>query len=59
MVGGLLCGQVGGGSGKNVAPVLGAVGGGSVRTVTQSIAPTVGQKATVEGSTLRDRGSSS
>ena len=30
---------------------------GSLRTITQSTAPTLGQKVTVEGSTLRARGS--
>jgi outer membrane lipoprotein SlyB len=84
VVGGLLGHQMGGGSGKKVTTVLGAVGGGvagnevekharattvyqvkvrmddgSLRTLTQSSAPAVGQKVTVEGSTLRVRASAS
>ncbi len=78
VLGGVLGNQVGGGNGRKVATVIGAVGGGfaghevekrarsetsysvkvrmddgSIRTVTQSTAPTVGQRVTVDGDTVR------
>jgi outer membrane lipoprotein SlyB len=78
VLGGVLGNQVGGGNGRKVATVIGAVGGGfaghevekrarsetsysvkvrmddgSIRTVSQSTAPTVGQRVTVDGDTVR------
>jgi outer membrane lipoprotein SlyB len=78
VLGGVLGNQVGGGNGRKVATVIGAVGGGfaghevekrarsetsysvkvrmddgSIRTISQSTAPSVGQRVAVDGDTVR------
>ncbi len=83
VLGGVVGHQIGGGHGKDLTTVLGAIGGGlagneiekrtksttsynvrvrmedgSMRTVNQQTAPTVGQRVTVEGNTIRANNSS-